>query len=42
MFVDAIESPAGNRPVRTLVSAKRIKGEAELRKFMEKKKMNVG
>ena len=38
MFVDAIESSAINRPVRTPVSAKQIKGEAELRKFMEKRK----
>lgn len=43
MFVDAIESSANNRPVRTPVSARQIKGEAELRKFMKKrKKVNVG
>lgn len=42
MFVDAIEASANNRPVRTPVSARQIKGEAELRKFMEKrKKMDV-
>ena len=35
MFVDAIESSANNRPVRTPVPARQIKGEAELRKFME-------
>ena len=33
MFVDAIESSANNRPVRTPVPARQIKGEAELRKF---------
>ena len=38
MFVDAIESSANNRPVRTPVSARQIKGEAELIKFMEKRK----
>lgn len=38
MFVDAIENSANNRPVRTPVSARQIKGEAELRKFMEKMK----
>jgi len=43
MFVDAIENSANNRPVRISVSARQIKGEAELRKFMEKrKKANVG
>ena len=43
MFVDAIENSANNRPVRTPVSARQIKGEAELRKFMEKrKKADVG
>lgn len=43
MFVDAIESSANNRPVRVPVAAREIKGEAELRKFMEKrKKMDVG
>lgn len=43
MFVDAIENSANNRPVRTPVSARQIKGEAELRKFMEKgrKRMSV-
>ena len=42
MFADAIEASANNRPVRTPVSARQIKGEAELRKFMEKrKKMDV-
>ena len=35
MFVDAIENSANNRPVRTPVSARQIKGEAELRKFKE-------
>ena len=38
MFVDAIENSANNRPVRTSVSVRQIKGEAELRKFMEKRK----
>lgn len=43
MFVDAIENSANNRPVRTPVSVRQIKGEAELRKFMEKrKKTDVG
>ena len=43
MFANAIENSANNRPVRTPVSARQIKGEAELRKFMEKrKKTNVG
>lgn len=43
MFIDAVESSANNRPVRVLVSARQIKGEAALRKFMEKrKKMDVG
>lgn len=42
MFVDAIESSANNRPVRLPVAVREIKGEAELRKFMEKrKKMDV-
>lgn len=43
MFVDAIENSANNRPVRTPVSARQIKGEAELRKFMERgrKRMSV-
>ena len=35
MFVNAIEESAKNRPVRTPVAAKQIKGEAELRKFMK-------
>lgn len=43
MFANAIENSANNRPVRTPLSARQIKGEAELRKFMEKrKKTNVG
>lgn len=43
MFVNAIENSANNRPVRTPISANQIKGEAELRKFMEKRKTtNVG
>ena len=42
MFVDAIEKSANNRPVRTPISVSQIKGETELRKFMEKrKKMDV-
>ena len=41
MFVDAIENSANNRPVRTPVSARQIKGEAELRKFMEKRKKRM-
>lgn len=35
MFVNAIEESAKNRPVRTLVAARQIKGEEELRKFMK-------
>ena len=35
MFVNAIEESAKNRPVRTPVAAKQIKGETELRKFMK-------
>ena len=43
MFVDAIEKSANNRPVRTTISVSQIKGETELRKFMEKrKKMDAG
>lgn len=43
LFVDAIEKSANNRPVRTPISVSQIKGETELRKFMEKrKKMDVG
>ena len=42
MFVDAIENSANNRPVRTSVSVRQIKGEAELRKFMEKRKKTGG
>ena len=34
MFVNAIEESAKNRPVRTPVAAKQIKGETELRKFI--------
>lgn len=35
MFVNAIEESAKNRPVRTPVAARQIKGEVELRKFMK-------
>ena len=35
MFVNAIEESAQNRPVRTPVAARQIKGEVELRKFMK-------
>ena len=35
MFINAIEESAKNRPVRTPVAARQIKGEEELRKFMK-------
>ena len=35
MFVNAIEESAKNRPDRTPVAAKFIRGEDELRKFMK-------
>ena len=38
MFADAIEASANDRPVRIPVSAKEIKGEADLRAFMEMRK----
>ena len=38
MFADAIEASANDRPVRIPVCAKEIKGEAELRAFMEMRK----
>lgn len=38
MFSNAIESSANNCLVRIPVSVKQIKGEAELRKFMKKRK----
>ncbi len=38
MFADAIEASANNRPNRISVAAKEIKGEEELRKFMEMRK----
>ena len=42
MFVNAIEESAKNRPVRTPVAARQIKGEEELRKFVrERKAANV-
>lgn len=34
MFVNALEESAKNRPVRTPVAARQIKGGEELRKFM--------
>ena len=34
MFINAIEESAKNRPERTPVAARQIKGEEELRKFM--------
>lgn len=41
-FVEALESSANSRSVRTPVAAKQIKGEGELRKFMEmRKRANV-
>ena len=43
MFVNAIEESAKNRPERTPVAARQIKGEEELRKFVrERKAANVG
>ena len=48
MFVNAIEESAKNRPVRTPVAVKFIKGEEELRELMrfremkEKEKTNAG
>ena len=42
MFVNAIEESAKNRPIRTPIAAKQIKGEDELRKFMKEwEKANV-
>ena len=42
MFINAIEESAKNRPVRTPVAARQIKGEEELRKFVrERKAANV-
>lgn len=47
MFVNAIEESAKNRPVRTPVAVKFIKGEEELRELMrfremkEKEKVNA-
>ncbi len=38
MFADAIEASANDRPVRVPVAVKEIKGEAELRAFMEMRK----
>ena len=35
MFINAIEESAKNRPVRTHVAARQIKGEEELIKFMK-------
>ena len=42
MFVNAIEESAKNRPVRTPVAAKQIKGEDELRKFVRERKAANG
>lgn len=43
MFADAVESSANNRPARTPVSVRQIKGESELRRFMEmRKNVNAG
>ena len=48
MFVNAMEESARNRPVRTPVAAREIKGEAELREMMRlrerkiKEKENAG
>lgn len=42
MFINAIEESAQNRPIRTPVAARQIKGEEELRKFVrERKAANV-
>ncbi len=42
MFVNAIEESAQNRPERTPIAAKFIRGEAEMLKFMEQwEKSNV-
>ncbi len=38
MFINAIEESAKNRPVRTSVAARQIKGEDELRKFVRERK----
>lgn len=38
MFVDAIEASANNRPNRISITAKEIKGEEQLRKFMKMRK----
>jgi len=38
IFANAIEASANDRPVRIPVAAKEIKGEAELRAFMEMRK----
>ena len=37
MFVNAIEESAKNRPVRTPIVARQIKGEDELRKFVRER-----
>ena len=42
MFVNAIEESAKNRPVRTPVAAKQIKGEDEVRKFVRERKAANG
>ena len=39
MFVNAIEESAQNRPVRTPVAARQIKGEEELRKIVRERKV---
>ena len=41
MFVNAIEESAQNRPVHIPVAAREIKGEAELRKLMQLRKMKT-
>ena len=41
-FVEAIEKSDNNRPVRHQLSVKQIKGEADLRKFMEARKITSG
>lgn len=38
LFADAIEESANNRPLRISVSARQVKGEEQLRKFMETRK----
>jgi hypothetical protein len=41
MFVNAIEESAKNRPVHIPVSAKKIKGETELREMIRLRKIKI-